>query len=180
MSLRVLGRFEGAMLFSIVYPLSIMRCLFIVAVAFTSVLGSAVANHARPWELALRTDPLSGLCELVSFRSAQINKDLLGSKVIKTLTPIPVPHPGASQSMLRVASHDLHALLSQAQLHCLNHLSALLPIGQPEFQVPLSQDAVLDARVLDVDLPPLELVPLITSGPAHNRVNLAFFADGCT
>ena len=160
-----------------------MKCLSIVALAF-SVLGSVAAHgaHTRPWELVLRTDALNGLCELVSFRSAQINKDLLRQKVIKEVTPVPAPHPETSRNaILRVVSHDVHFLLSQAQSHCLNDLSVSFPgLVHPSIQVPFSRDAIPNARVLDIDLPPLELIPLITSGPASNRVDLAFFADGCT
>lgn len=153
-----------------------MRCLSIIA--FTALASSVAANetHARPWELVLRTSPLDGLCEPVAFRSAQINKGLLTQKVVKELTTVPAPRPSASQNtILRVTSHDVHFLLSQAQLHCSNDLSALFPsLGHPSIQVPF-----LRAHMLDVDLPPLELIPLITSGPAENRVDLAFFADGC-
>lgn len=159
----------------------IMQCVSILALAL-SVLGSVVANgvHARPWELVLRIDPLDGLCERVSFRSAQIHKDLLREDVITKVTPVPAPHPGESRHVLRVVSHDVHALLSQAQLHCTNDLSAVLPrLALPSIQVPLSRDDTLDTHIMDVDLPPLELIPLITSGPAENRVDLAFFADGC-
>jgi len=28
--------------------------------------------------------------------------------------------------------------------------------------------------------PPLEMIPLIISGPSSNRVDLVFFSDGCT
>lgn len=158
-----------------------MKCLSIAS-AFT-VLDSAVANgaHTRPWELVLRAHPLNGLCELVSFRSAQANKDLNDQNVIKEVTPVPIPHPGPSWNVFRFLSHDVHSLVSQAQLQCANDLSApLLSLGHPSTQVHFSQDATSNALILDVDLPPLELIPLITSGPAENRVDLAFFADGCT
>lgn len=165
----------------------IMKCLS-VSVAF-SVFGSLVAasgvaatgTQTRPWELVLRADPLDGLCELVSFRSTQIHKDLTNQHVVKEVTLVPVPHPGASQNVVRVLSHDVHALVSQAQLHCSNDLFASLPsLGRALTQVPFSRDGASNAHVLDVDLPRLELIPLITSGPAENRVDLAFFADGCT
>lgn len=137
--------------------------------------------HTRPWELVLRANSLDGLCELVSFRSAQIHKELDNQNVIKEVTPVPVPHPGSSRTVFRVLSHDVHSLVSQAQLHCSNDLSAsLLNLVHPSTQVPFSQDGTSNAHVLDVDLPPLELIPLITSGPAENRVDLAFFGDGCT
>jgi hypothetical protein len=164
-----------------------MKCSS-VSVAF-SVLGSLLAAsdatatgaHTRPWELVLRADPLDGLCEPVSFRSAQIHKDLTNQNVIKEVTPVPVPHPGASQNVVRVLSHDLHALVAQAQLHCSNDLSASLPsLTHALTQIPFSRDGASNAHVLEVDLPRLELIPLITSGPAENRVDLAFFADGCT
>ncbi|KAF8558277.1 hypothetical protein OG21DRAFT_1455775 [Imleria badia] len=158
-----------------------MKCLSI-SVAL-SVLGSVLANgaHTRPWELVLRADPLDGRCELVSFRSAQIHKDLVYQNVIKEVTAVPVPHPGASQNVVRVLSHDVQSLLSQAQLHCSSDLAASLPsLGRPLTQVPFSRDSASGAHVLDVNLPRLELIPLITSGPADNRVDLAFFADGYT
>ncbi|KAG8214689.1 hypothetical protein J3R82DRAFT_9769 [Butyriboletus roseoflavus] len=159
-----------------------MRCLSI-AVVFT-VLGSVAADGAyytRPWELVLRADPLDGLCELASFRSAQINKDLDNQSVIKEVSLVPVPHPGASHNVVRVLSHDVHSLVSQAQLHCSNDLSASLPsLGHPPTQVPFSRDGPSNVHILNADLPPLELIPLITSGPAENRVDLAFFSDGCT
>ncbi|KAH0832139.1 IgA peptidase M64-domain-containing protein [Lanmaoa asiatica] len=158
-----------------------MKCLSI-AVAFT-VLGRVTANgaHTRPWELVLRADPLGGLCELVSFRSAQINKDLNNQNVIKEATSVPVPRPGANQNIVRVLSHDVHSLVSQAQLQCSNDLYASLPsLDRSSTQVLFSRGGTSNAHVLDVDLPPLELVPLITSGPAENRVDLAFFADGYT
>ena len=164
----------------------IMKCLSIsVALSvLASVAASAAAAtgpYTRPWELVLRADPLSALCELVSFRSAQIHKDLFNQNVIEEVTPVPVPHPGVSQNLVRVLSHDVHSLVSQAQLHCSNDFSASLPsFGRPSTQVPFSRDGVPNAHVLDVGLPPLELIPLITSGPAENRVDLAFFADGCT
>ena len=158
-----------------------MRCLSI-SVAL-SIFGSVVANgaHTRPWELVLRADPLDGCCELVSFRSAQIHKDLVHQNVIKEVTPVPVPHPGASQNVVRVLSHDIHSLLSQAQPHCSNDLGASVPsLERPLTQVSFSLDGASTAHVSDVDLPQLELIPLITSGPADNRVDLAFFGDGCT
>lgn len=159
-----------------------MKCLPI-AVAFT-VLGSVAAHdgaHTRPWELVLRADPLDGRCELASFRLAQINKDLSNQSLIKQVSLVPVPHPGASQNVVRVLSHDLYSLVSQAQLQCTNDLStSLLSLGHTSTQVPFSRDGTSNVHVLDVDLPPLELIPLITSGPAENRVDLAFFSDGCT
>lgn len=30
-----------------------------------------------------------------------------------------------------------------------------------------------------IEIPPLEVLPLIVSGPLKNRVNLIFFSDGC-
>lgn len=157
-----------------------MKCFF-VSVAL-SLLGSVVANgpHTRPWELVLRADPLDGHCQLLSFRSAQRHKDLVDQDVVKEVTPVPVPHPGAFQNVVRILSHDVHALVSHAQLHCSNDLSTSLPSLGGRAQAPFSQDDGPNAHILDVDLPPLELVPLIISGPADNRVDLAFFADGCT
>ncbi|KAF9221527.1 hypothetical protein BS17DRAFT_710998 [Gyrodon lividus] len=78
--------------------------------------------------------------------------------------------------------------MSQAQLHCSNDLFSLfLPhdIPAPGYgtQVAFLEDDLLilhPALASDVDVPSLELIPLITSGPAENRVDLAFFADGYT
>ena len=163
--------------------LDAMKCLSIFVAL--GVLGSVVANgqHIRPWELVLRADPLDGLCEIVSLRSAQIHKDLAHQDIVKEVTPIPAlpGHPGPSQSVVRTLSHNIHALVSQTQLYCSNNLSLSLPILEPPLtQVPFSQNGASHVHVLDTDLPRLELIPLITSGPAENRVDLAFFADGCT
>ena len=163
-----------------------MKCLPVYVAC--SVLGSVAASgaaatgaHTRPWELVLRADPLDGLCELVSFRSAQIHKDLTNQNVVKEVSSVPVPHPRASLKVVRLLSHDVHALVSQAQLHCSNDIAAsLLSFGRASTQVFFSRDGTSNVHLLNVDLPRLELIPLITSGPAENRVDLAFFADGCT
>ncbi|KAF8440786.1 IgA peptidase M64-domain-containing protein [Boletus edulis BED1] len=97
------------------------------------------------------------------------------------VTPVPVPRLGPKQNVVRVLSHNLHSLLSQVQLHCSNDVASSLPLAAHYLpQVPLSRHNALSAHILDVDLPRLELIPLITSGPAENRVDLAFFADGYT
>ncbi|KAF8133900.1 IgA peptidase M64-domain-containing protein [Boletus edulis] len=145
-----------------------MKCLSISAVL--TVLGSVVANgaHIRPWELALRTD-LEGGCELVpfSFRSAQIHKDLINQNVI------PVPRLGPKQNVVRVLSHNLHSLLSQIQLHCSNDVASSLPLAGTLF-TPSTRSH------FRYRLTATGTHTLITSGPAENRVDLAFFADGYT
>lgn len=91
----------------------------------------------------------------LSFRSAQIHKDLVRQDVVKEVTPLPVLiHPRPSQSVVRVLTIYTPPVASQTRLHCSNDLSVSLPI--------------------------LELIPLIPSGSAENRVDLAFFAAGCT
>ncbi|KAG9315682.1 IgA peptidase M64-domain-containing protein [Chiua virens] len=158
-----------------------MKCLSpSILVALSVLAGSVIANvDVTPWELVLRADPLVGSCELVAFRIAQIHKDLFRQHVVKEVIPIPDPHPGATQNVLRILSYDVPALVSHAQAHCSNDLSVLLHPA-PSVQAPFSRDATPNTHVLDLDLPPLELIPLITSGPAENRVDLAFFADGYT
>ncbi|KIK98977.1 hypothetical protein PAXRUDRAFT_823257 [Paxillus rubicundulus Ve08.2h10] len=159
-------------------------------IAALAVSTGVAANRAqtRPWELVLRADGLKGLCEVMSFQSTQINKDLVDRDVIEEVTLVPAPEPLASSIVIRTLSYDARSLVSRAQLHCSNDLLALFsPHGAPAqgdgIQVSFSQyDPFIlhSAPASSVDLPPLELIPLITSGPAENRVDLAFFADGYT
>ncbi|KAF9241078.1 IgA peptidase M64-domain-containing protein [Melanogaster broomeanus] len=159
-------------------------------------ISAGVAAHraplaTRPWELVVRADGFDGVCQLVSFQPTQINKDLVShDDVTEEVTLVPAPEPLASASVIRTLSYDARSLVSRAQLHCSNDLLGLLlrhgtttPAQGDGTQVSFSED---DAVILhsvpasDVDVPPLELIPLITSGSAENRVDLAFFADGYT
>jgi hypothetical protein len=45
--------------------------------------------------------------------------------------------------------------------------------------VSFEDQGVLHGILLDVPVPPLEVVSLLQSGPSDNRIDLAFFSDGC-
>ncbi|KIJ62676.1 hypothetical protein HYDPIDRAFT_30269 [Hydnomerulius pinastri MD-312] len=167
-----------------------MKGLSLVAALAIATTTAANDVPPRPWELILRAEGYNGICELVSFRSSQIHKGLVGGGVIQEVSLVPFPEPHTSGNVVRILSYDPLALVPQARRHCSNDISGLLlghdiPAPGDGSQYAFSNDEQLLSHPVSnsnsgVEVPPLEVIPLINSGPAENRVDLAFFSDGYT
>ncbi|KAH7920291.1 hypothetical protein BV22DRAFT_1098340, partial [Leucogyrophana mollusca] len=172
--------------FIISFHTSRMRDLFLLAFAVLVctqlVSGKLTGPIDRPLELVIRRNILEGRCIAVSFGETQPHKGLYLADYVLEKSPVPHPEGGWIHQVLRFISYDRVTLLSQARLECPNDSfethESQAPSVSGTSQVSFSPEARNEFDA--VDLPPLEVIPLVTSGPPRNRVDLAFFSDGYT
>ncbi|KAG2102294.1 IgA peptidase M64-domain-containing protein [Suillus discolor] len=155
-------------------------------VAFTLAASTGAYWNSRPYQLTLRreTNTISS-CDIVSFGETQLHKSLLPStsrQIIRQHNAVPSAGSLGDKEIIRFLSYNTNELWLRAQLECSNDLSFVGPSGLSglETQVPFRDQGVLHGVMLDVPVPPLEVVSLLQSGPSDNRIGLAFFSDGYT
>jgi hypothetical protein len=162
-----------------------MRALLATIVS-ALVAGTADAhwNPRRPLQLSLRRESSAGSCDIVSFGETQLHKSLLPAvqgQVIREQNTAPSAGPLGDDEIIHLLSYSTNELWLHAQLECSNDLSSVeqsVRNGPFEAQVTLGDQGVYHST-LEVPVPPLEVVSLLQSGPSDNRVDLAFFSDGC-
>ncbi|KAH7913957.1 IgA peptidase M64-domain-containing protein [Hygrophoropsis aurantiaca] len=143
-------------------------------------------NH-RPYELIIRRNNTAETekCMVISFGDTQPHKELRTSDYVLEKTPIPQPRGQQLQEVLRIISHDQLTLFRTARSLCPNDIfdsyGSRDTTGSIASQTVFSKEGHRNyAYDNGVDLPNLEVIPLITSGRPDNRVDLAFFSDGYT
>jgi hypothetical protein len=162
-----------------------MRALLATIVS-ALVAGTADAhwNPSRPLQLSLRRESSASSCDIVSFGETQLHKSLLPvvqGQVIREQNTAPSAGPLGDDEIIHLLSYSTNELWLHAQLECLNDLSSVeqsVRNGPFEAQVTFWDQGVYHST-LEVPVPPLEVVSLLQSGPSDNRVDLAFFSDGC-
>lgn len=154
-------------------------------VAFTLAASTGAYWNSGPYQLTLRreTNTISS-CDIVSFGETQLHKSLLpvtSGQIIRQHNAVPSAGPLGDNEIIRFLSYNTNELWLRAQLECSNDLSFVGRSGLSglETQVSFRDQGVLHRIMLDVPVPPLEVVSLLQSGPSDNRIDLAFFSDGC-
>lgn len=156
--------------------------------AIRCTLALALLCHAKrsPSELQVIRDSATGLCESVSLHETQVHKGLDKSLahgeqyIIETSKFTSGLPEHRVLERIRVFSYNKAALRDHARSYC----------DQDERDGSFTtHDTLGGQRMQDAsqtfmqsgshDIPPLEIHPLIQSGPSDNRVDLVFFADGC-
>lgn len=155
-------------------------------VAVTLAASTGAYWNSRPYQLTLRreTNTISS-CDIVSFGETQLHKSLLpatSGQVIRQHNAVPSAGSLGDKEIIRFLSYNTNELWLRAQLECSNDLSfvGLSGLSGLETQVSFRDQGVLHGIILDVPVPPLEVVSLLQSGPSDNRIDLAFFSDGYT
>ena len=154
----------------------------IISVLITGTAGTPW-NLPRPFQLTLRRQSNASSCDIVSFGKTQLHKSLLPatSHVIREQSNVPFAGPLDDDQIIHFLSYSTSELWLHAQLECSNELSfAGRSIRNHGFE---AQDTFEDHEALlstlEVTVPPLEVVSLLQSGVSDNRIDLAFFSDGC-
>ncbi|KAG2131805.1 IgA peptidase M64-domain-containing protein [Suillus clintonianus] len=154
-------------------------------VAFALVAGAGAHWNSQPYQLTLRREPNTSSCEIVSFGEAQLHKSLppaTSGHIIRQQNVVPSAGSLGAKEIIHFLSHSTNELWLRAQLECLNDLSSVGQSARNGFQtqVPFGDQGILYGTLLDVPIPPLEVVSLLQSGQSDNRIDLAFFSDGYT
>ncbi|KAF8158494.1 IgA peptidase M64-domain-containing protein [Crassisporium funariophilum] len=89
-----------------------------------------------------------------------------------------IPLRPASGAKCSAASHPKESYQSPECLIGLQDGGKQSPLSARPSQLPAEVSPECKAHFLKVPSPPLEITPLIVSGPSSNRVNLVFFSDG--
>jgi len=154
-------------------------------VVFAFVVGAAGAHrHLRqPFQLTLRRESNASLCDIVSFSETQLHKGLLPATrghVIRKQNIVPSTGPLGNDEIIHFLSYSTNELWMHAQLECSNDLAFAVQSVRNGFEAQVTfEDQEILLSTLEVSVPPLEVVSLLQSGPSDNRVDLAFFSDGC-
>lgn len=156
---------------------------------FTIVVSALVAGAAahrslrRPFQLTLRRESNTSLCDIVSFSETQLHKGLLPATrghVIRKQSTVPSTGPLGDDEIIHLLSYSTDELWMHAQLECSNDLAFVVQSVRNGFEAQVTfKDQEILLSTLEVSVPPLEVVSLLQSGPSDNRVDLAFFSDGC-
>ncbi|KAG1777226.1 IgA peptidase M64-domain-containing protein [Suillus placidus] len=154
-------------------------------VALVLVASTGAHWNSRPYQLTLQRETNTSSCDIVSFGETQLHKSLLpatSGQIIRQHNAVPSAGSLGDKEIIRFLSYNTNELWLRAQLECSNDLSLVGQSGLNEFemQVSFGDQGVLHGILLDVPVPPLEVVSLLQSGPSDNRIDLAFFSDGYT
>lgn len=160
-----------------------MKTLLASTLAFALIASTGARWNPRPYQLTLRRDSNTSLCDIVSFRETQLHKSLLpatSGQIIRQHNVVPSAGSLGNVEIIRFLSYNTNNLWLRVQLECSNDdLLFVGPTGNGfETQVAFGDQGV-HGILLDVPVPPLEVVSLLQSGPSDNRIDLAFFSDGC-
>lgn len=159
-----------------------MRCTLTLLFLTVGVLGIAsetpcpARNADRPLELTILRGVGSerGGCELLGQRRTQKVRGL-GRESVHT-SRAQTARPG--EERVRLIAYDKEALWNAARNLCGNGFG----VSWADSKVQHTDQAVLVPPTLDKpsgNAPPLQVEPLIQTGPSSNRVDLVFFSDGC-
>lgn len=154
-------------------------------VAFALVASTGAHWNSRPYQLTLRRETNTSSCDIVSFGETQLHKSLLpatSGQIIRQHNIVPSTGLLGDEEIIRFLSYNTNELWLRAQFECSNDLSFVGQSGLNGFetQVSFGDQGMLHGILLDVPVPPLEVVSLLQSGPSDNRIDLAFFSDGYT
>ncbi|KAL1946047.1 hypothetical protein VTO73DRAFT_15174 [Trametes versicolor] len=153
-----------------------MKQLFsILASLVVSVLSTGVRH---PHELVTILDPISQQCRHVALRELAQFRGLSddGYAARKTID--------TGEERAQLVHYDQNYLWTYAESLCgkrdswdFHYIVPEEPLTEQASQIVLQPSTSSAYRV---EVPPLEVEPLITSGDSKNRVDLVFFADGYT
>lgn len=159
-----------------------MKTLLASTLAFALIASTGARWNPRPYQLTLRRDTNTSSCDIVSFGETQLHKSLLpatSGQIIRQHNVVPSAGSLANVEIIRFLSYNTNELWLRVQLECSN--DDLLNVGRNGFETQVSfGDQGVHDILLDVPVPPLEVVSLLQSGPSDNRIDLAFFSDGYT
>jgi hypothetical protein len=100
--------------------------------------------------------------------------------IIREQNTVPFPGPLDNDEIIHFLSYSTNELWMHAQLECSNDLAFAVQSVRNGFEAQVTfEDQEILLSTLEVSVPPLEVVSLLQSGPSDNRVDLAFFSDGC-
>jgi hypothetical protein len=154
----------------------IRLCLVLIASAF-------LCSAAGPsFELKVVRESATKSCHFVSIRETrQVHKGLRasGDVYVSQSTKFPSGSPeGGELERLNVLSHDEAILRQHARLLCGQDEGAWnFAVYDPLKVQDFSQD---NQQVMSSPSSALEIHSLVDSGSSGNRIDLVFFADGCT
>ena len=141
--------------------------------AALSAVSAFAGDVSAPYELIVNRNSDSHQCIHLALRRVQLFRGLKEEGFLKT-TPLPT----GEERTRYITAHESQAWAYATHLcgdranwnfQVLTDSSvATLHAGQGATSVPAQ-----------VDPPPLDIEPLITSGDSSNRVDLVFFSDGC-
>ncbi|KIK48057.1 hypothetical protein CY34DRAFT_798682 [Suillus luteus UH-Slu-Lm8-n1] len=159
-----------------------MKTLLANTLAFALIASTGARWNPRPYQLTLRRDTNTSSCDIVSFGETQLHKSLLpatSGQIIRQHNVVPSAGSLGNMEIIRFLSYNTNELWLRVQLECSN--DDLLFVGPNGFETQVSfGDQGVHGILLDVPVPPLEVVSLLQSGPSDNRIDLAFFSDGYT
>ncbi|KAG1727908.1 IgA peptidase M64-domain-containing protein [Suillus occidentalis] len=159
-----------------------MKTLLASTLAFALIASTGARWNPRPYQLTLRRDTNTSSCDIVSFGETQLHKSLLpatSGQIIRQHNVVPSAGSLANVEIIRFLSYNTNELWLRVQLECSN--DDLLFVGPNGFETQVSfGDQGVHNILLDVPVPPLEVVSLLQSGPSDNRIDLALFSDGYT
>jgi hypothetical protein len=172
-------------------PAAMSRYLVLLSL----VLGtcSQVTSPKQTFELVIHRNLADDVCTYTSLSKTQMHKDLTGQKVVsqrdlftlrgERLHANDVDAKNASERV-KLYSYDLNTLLDRARglcgpEHAWTHQTHLTALSNDALNEYWDNQKHFNAASKDSEID-LEVVPLVVSGPSSNRVDLTFFADGCT
>lgn len=156
-----------------------MRCTLALLFLTVGVLGIAseipcpARNADRPLELTILrgVGNEEGGCELLGQRRTQkvrgLGRDSVHTSRAQTARP--------GEECVRFIAYDREALWNAAHSLCGDSFGASWEESEPQ----RTDQAVLVLDKPSGNAPPLQVEPLIQTGPSSNRVDLVFFSDGC-
>jgi hypothetical protein len=158
----------------------------LVALILTTLCTGILQSAHRPFELVLAVHEGSK-CSVVAVRHTQHHKGLSSNEprhyvVEKSRKPA----RGLDEQLHIFAFHQEVLWARLGALSICNDIlwDKSVPLGPNEISTEAPQRVLSSIPVDGVDwkahVPPLHIERLIESGPSNNRVDLVFFADGCT
>ena len=157
--------------------------LVLLASLICAASSGATGNTSKLFELVIIREPDTLQCKHLSVRETHQyrgipREGLFSNRILDT-----------GEERIRFVAHGRDTVWDRAERLCGEshtwgfHVLLQNPelrvsddIGQTVLQ---PSGGVAHSAEADLDIPPLEIFPLVTSGESSNRVDLVFFADGC-
>lgn len=180
-----------------------MTALVCLAALLSAAATGLAFQSNRPYELEIQlrlsAESSAESCTFISLRETQVHKDLFSGKdelvsLEGALFDGEGIHKDQGGKFIRHFSYNTGLLWDTAVAQCGSSLSWSFPVYiEPGIHAPHSRLGYNDGDdqgtfIMDdsnvvlsdpVPAPPLEIIPLSTTGHSSNRIDFVFFGDGC-
>jgi hypothetical protein len=157
--------------------MAVMCCALFLLLALLATLTTAL----QTFELVLHRYPLTTICTDARIRETQRNRVLERNSTANYITSsrvVPSHDGSAILEEVHIFAHGETVLAEHFGDLCSNREVLQVSVEKRESHKQFVLSPSSTSR--DVDIPSFDIREISGSGPSYNRVDLMFFADGCT